>query len=224
MTVGTTRLRTSPVSRGHERHDRGLVGRRGSARRACGRGGCFGFPPIQVSSATTRPESSPASGSRRIASRMRWSMYQAVFAVSLYLRSISRADTPFFDAHISKITKSHVRIGIARAVEDRAGEDRELLAASGALPHPPLRLRAGPGLPRRAVLRRQEVGLRSVVQCGGAHRLTVPAEFFKQLVGVRFGAEPVCQSSVIERSSIRSSFPLSAMGLSSHTSPKSLQT
>jgi len=39
-------------------------------------------------------------------------MNQAVFAVSSYLRSISRADTPFLAAHISKITNSHVRSGI----------------------------------------------------------------------------------------------------------------
>ena len=39
-------------------------------------------------------------GSRFIASRMRCSMNQAVFGVRLYLRSISRAATPFLDEHI----------------------------------------------------------------------------------------------------------------------------
>ncbi len=39
-------------------------------------------------------------------------MYQADFGVRSYLRSISRAATPFLEAHISKTTMIQVRIGI----------------------------------------------------------------------------------------------------------------
>src|SRR3954451_20750349 len=42
---------------------------------------------------------------------MRCSMNQAVLGVRSYLRSISRAETPFFDAHISNTTNSQVRTG-----------------------------------------------------------------------------------------------------------------
>jgi hypothetical protein len=51
-------------------------------------------------------------GSRFIASRMRWSMNHADFGVRSYLRSISRAATPFLDEHILKITKIHLRTEI----------------------------------------------------------------------------------------------------------------
>lgn len=71
----------------------------------------LGLPPIYVSSATTVPLSSDASGSRRMASRMRCRTNQAVLAVRPYLRSISRAETPFLEAHISKTTRTQVRTG-----------------------------------------------------------------------------------------------------------------
>lgn len=48
-------------------------------------------------------------GSRFMASRMRCSMNQADLKVSPYLRSISRAETPFLEDAISKITKTRVR-------------------------------------------------------------------------------------------------------------------
>lgn len=63
---------------------------------------------MYVSSAITTPENA-ARPSSLIASRMRCMRNQAVRALTPYLRSISRAATPFFDAHISKITKHHVR-------------------------------------------------------------------------------------------------------------------
>jgi len=44
-----------------------------------------------------------------MASRMRWSMNHAVRAQTPYLRSISRAETPFLLAHISNTTSIHVR-------------------------------------------------------------------------------------------------------------------
>lgn len=62
--------------------------------------------------ATMRPERSPAIGSRSIAFRSRWSMCQADFGATPYLRSISRAEMPFLLEHVSKITKTHVRTGI----------------------------------------------------------------------------------------------------------------
>ena len=51
-------------------------------------------------------------GSRFIASRMRCIMNQADFGVSPYLRSISRAATPFLLDAISNTTSTHVRTGI----------------------------------------------------------------------------------------------------------------
>ena len=51
-------------------------------------------------------------GSRFIASRMRCIMYHADFGVRPYLRSISRAATPFFDEAISNTTNTHLRSGI----------------------------------------------------------------------------------------------------------------
>ncbi len=39
-------------------------------------------------------------------------MNHAVFVSTPYFRSISRAATPFFDEHISKTTKTHLRTGI----------------------------------------------------------------------------------------------------------------
>jgi hypothetical protein len=65
-------------------------------------------------------------------------MNHAVLAVSLYLRSISRAETPFLLAHISKITNSHLRDADLRAVEDRARQHAELTTAGWALAHPAL--------------------------------------------------------------------------------------
>ncbi len=47
-----------------------------------------------------------------MASRMRWSVNHAVRAHTPYLRSISRAATPFLEAHISKMTRTHVRKGV----------------------------------------------------------------------------------------------------------------
>src|SRR4051794_5194544 len=47
-----------------------------------------------------------------MASRIRWSMNHADFGVRSYLRSISRALTPFLLAHISNTTNTHVRTGI----------------------------------------------------------------------------------------------------------------
>lgn len=57
---------------------------------------------MKASSGTTTPDRSPASGSRFMASRMRWVMNHAVLGVSPYLRSISRPASPFLLAHISK--------------------------------------------------------------------------------------------------------------------------
>ena len=51
-------------------------------------------------------------GSRFIASLIRWHMYQAVFGVRSYLRSISRALTPFLLDAISNTTKTQDRTGI----------------------------------------------------------------------------------------------------------------
>ena len=102
----------------------------------------FGFPPIHVSSAWIVPESSPAVGSSFIAARMRCARNHAVFGVRSYFRSISRADTPFLAAHMSRIqepgTERHLR-----PVEDRSDEHGELLAAVTALPYAALRAAAG---------------------------------------------------------------------------------
>ena len=46
-----------------------------------------------------------------MASRMRCIMNHAVRAQTPYFRSISRAATPFFEATISKMTRTHVRSG-----------------------------------------------------------------------------------------------------------------
>ena len=51
-------------------------------------------------------------GSRFIASRMRCSMNHAVFGVRSYLRSISRALTPFLLDAISNTTNTQVRTGM----------------------------------------------------------------------------------------------------------------
>ena len=51
-------------------------------------------------------------GSRFIASRMRCIMNHADFGVRPYLRSISRAATPFLLDAISNTTRIHVRTGI----------------------------------------------------------------------------------------------------------------
>jgi len=40
-------------------------------------------------------------------------MNHTLLAVNSYFRSISRAETPSLEAHISKMTSSHVRIGIS---------------------------------------------------------------------------------------------------------------
>src|SRR3954467_5083060 len=47
-----------------------------------------------------------------MASLILCSANQALLGVRSYLRSISRALTPFFDAHISNTISSHVRTGI----------------------------------------------------------------------------------------------------------------
>lgn len=68
-----------------------------------------GSPPIHVSSATITPLMVATRASVFMASRMRCSMNHAVRAQTPYLRSISRAETPFLLAHISKTTSTHVR-------------------------------------------------------------------------------------------------------------------
>ena len=110
FTFGTTCERTSPVSR--DTSDMTVVfsvERERSGLKPCR---LLGLPPIQVSSATTRPESRPAMGSSFMASLTRCMRCQAVRGVTPYLRSISRALMPFLAALASKITISHVRIGI----------------------------------------------------------------------------------------------------------------
>jgi hypothetical protein len=59
-----------------------------------------------------RPDSSPAMGSRFIASRRRCIKNHADLAVRPYLRSTSRALIPFLAEHASKITSSQIRSGI----------------------------------------------------------------------------------------------------------------
>src|SRR5664280_540104 len=57
------------------------------------------------------PARTPASGSRFMASRSRWSMCQAVSTVTPYLRLTSRALIPFLSLHISTMTNSQIAIG-----------------------------------------------------------------------------------------------------------------
>lgn len=68
----------------------------------------LGSPPIQVSSATI----TPLHGSHQgvfMASRMRCIMNQTERGQTPYLRSISRAETPFLLWHISKVASTHMR-------------------------------------------------------------------------------------------------------------------
>src|SRR5437870_8899737 len=67
------------------------------------------LPPIHVSSATIVPRMVWTSPSPFMVSRMRCIMNHAVRGQRPYLRSISRAETPFLDEHISKITNTHLR-------------------------------------------------------------------------------------------------------------------
>jgi hypothetical protein len=76
-----------------------------------------------------------------------------------------------------------------RAVHDRAGENRELLMASAALPNAPLRHSPSPRLASDSVLSVQEV---VIVDAGAmrARRLTAaPAQFLKELVRIGFGRD-----------------------------------
>lgn len=92
-------------------------------------------------------------------------------------------------------------------VHHRSSDDGELLAAVlvAAAPHPPLRLLPGAGCAALAV-RRLDVR-RAVVVAMRAHRNAIgPAQFLKELVGVRFAPKPVGQldhrhahSSIIRR-------------------------
>jgi hypothetical protein len=67
------------------------------------------LPPMNVSSATTTPCMAVTSPLRAMASRMRCIMNQAVRGHTSYLRSTSRALTPFLLDAISNTTRTHLR-------------------------------------------------------------------------------------------------------------------
>ncbi len=76
---------------------------------------------------------------------MRMVMNQALSALTSYLRSISRALTPFFDALISKMTSTHVRTAIFDPCMTVPVSTAELLPAGGALPYTAWGVRSGAG-------------------------------------------------------------------------------
>src|SRR5204862_312445 len=108
-----------------------------------------------------------------------------------YLRSISRALTPFFEAHISNITNTQVRTGILVPCITGVGQDAVLLAACPALPEAALALCSRPGLAGLAVPGGQEVGptLGPAVR---ADRRAGPAKLLKVGVGGCLVGDSLC--------------------------------
>src|SRR5665213_1659158 len=110
-TLGTAFERTSPVEASMSDTTGILCVRwlcRASRLSACQ---FLGSPPIHVSSLTTSPENNVKS-SWLMASRIRCNMNHALRPATPYLRSTSRAATPFFEEQSSKMTMSQIRSAI----------------------------------------------------------------------------------------------------------------